>query len=97
MIDLKPSPRMTRFAKLWLLNFAKIMAIGLAAITIGGTIGYLIVLAGQTYGYKIVLGGIALTWLLMLAGVAAGAISDAQLTNMEHEEEKTMRKLKEWP
>lgn len=80
-----------------MLNFAKIMAIILAAITVGGTIGYLIVLAGQAYGYKVVLGGIAITWLLMLAGVAAGAISDAQLTDMENEEQKVMRKIKEWP
>ena len=88
---------MTRFVGLWLLNFAKIMAILLAAITIGGTIGYLIVLAGQAYGFKVILGVITITWLLMLAGVAAGAISDAQLTDIEHEEKKVMRKLKEWP
>lgn len=101
MIKPMLSHRNSRFAKLWMMKFAKVAGIGLASViaggTIGGSIGYLVVLAGQAYGFKVVLIGIALTWLIMLVGVVSGAMAEDQLNKMEREEDRVMRKLKRWP
>ena len=95
MISMRLNPRTVRFARLWMLNFAKLGAIMLLALTVGSTIGYLIILASNAYGFKFVLGGMALAWGLAVVGCISGAIADSQLIDMEHKEDLVMRKLKD--
>lgn len=93
---IKPSfnNRTKRYLSLWLISVAKVLAVIIAAGSIGGLMGYLIIKATYAFGAEIVISAIALTWAMAIATMIGSILASDKLCDLEKKEAKVMRRLR---